>query len=648
MLDQRTTQPAANFDPLATFDSAGVFARGLAETTPVEAQTRLREVLTDVADWRRLDPDRLQALRVLDAQGMRMLEAMLAEYAALGPHVQSQDRRLAKPAFDLCAAFAQAFEHVLKFLRDPKAHKGLLARTPDIVVRLLRYREIEMALTMCQYDTWQRARWKALHDLYRLAREHGIATAKVVVGQRNGGAEVTVTPEEVYLRILLLDIAGSGQLLPGDIALTRRSLARWAEGLALVPLAAHAGGGPVDQAGFCLDIDVMGGLTRTAAAATDTLLWLDCAPLAAAIEAEIVALRQSSDPAAARRALVMARLAPLYAPQPLKVKRRGERSEVALASVQVAFGGLAGIYRMLRDEARHRSGRTASAPEVDEIFIGAVGATANPNRAFVTDGPDDGSTNAFEAMTAAGPAWQLRDSSDSGCRLRGRASELRHLLPGSLMAFREDDEAPWRLAVVRRLRKILGTNVELGVERLAVGPHRIVLVDPRAPRDDARSKPARTIAFYLPESPACPRIPIKTLVVPANEFAPAPHDDHGVSAQPRGTHEGAARAAGRFRLDDVRVRRRRALNAHRARYRTPITPAAASAAIRSPESPSRSRITFAVCSPRSGGGVVGERRRAEAERRARPAALSPRADAAGRTASRAPWPAGRRTPDRAC
>src|SRR4029450_11825993 len=97
----------------------------------------------------------------------------------------------------------------------------------------------------------------------------------------------------------------------------------------------------------------------------------------------------------------------------------------------------------------------------------------------VTRGTEGGSTNAFVAMSSGSSAWQVRDSSDSGCRLRGRTAELRHLLPGSLMAFREDEDAPWRLAVVRRLRKILGTNVELGVERLAVAPQRIVLTDPR-------------------------------------------------------------------------------------------------------------------------------------------------------------------------
>ncbi|HET9046759.1 MAG TPA: hypothetical protein VFO33_07365, partial [Casimicrobiaceae bacterium] len=465
MLDSRTAERTAALDPLATFDAAGVFARTLAEGRPDEAYTRLCEVVAEVVDWRRLDPDRLQALRVLDVQGVRMLEAMLAEYAALGPHVQSQDRRLAKPAFELCAAFAQAFEHILKFLRDPKIFKVLSSRTPDLIVRLMRYREIEMTLTLCQYDSWQRARWKTLHDLYRLACDHGAATSKVVVGQRDGGVEVTVTPQEIYLRIMLLDIAGGGQLLPSEIAATRRGLAQWVDDLTLAVLPASAVGEQFDRAGFCVDPEGGGGLSRSAPAATESLLWLDTAPLAAAIESEIASLRQSNDPFAASRVLLLSRLAPMYASQPLEVKRRGERNEVALGSVQVAFGGLEGIYRMLRDEARHRAGRTSSVvPEVDEIVIGEAGVPQNPNRACALNpmGSDDSTMNAFVAMTSAASAWQVRDSSDSGCRLRGRTTELRYLFPGSLMAFRDDEDTPWRLGVVRRLRKIVGTNVELG------------------------------------------------------------------------------------------------------------------------------------------------------------------------------------------
>src|SRR5207249_1396860 len=105
-----------------------------------------RAAAADVLDWRRVDAETLQRLRVLDGNAVRLLESMLSEYAALGVHVQSQDRRLARPAFDLCSAFAQAFEHVVKLARAPAAGRGMLARHPDLLVRLLRYRDIEMAL----------------------------------------------------------------------------------------------------------------------------------------------------------------------------------------------------------------------------------------------------------------------------------------------------------------------------------------------------------------------------------------------------------------------------------------------------------------------------------------------------------------------
>ena len=484
--------------------------RGLPDQQAVQALAQLRAAAADVLDWRRVDVDSLQALRTLDAAALRVLESMLAEFAALGAHVQAQDRRLVRPALELCAAFVQAFEHVVKLAREAR---GQLVRAPDVLVRLLRYRDIEMALTLCQYDSLQRARWRTLHDTYRLACELNLANTPVVVGQRAGGADVTVSAHEVYVRILLLEVAGAGQLLPSDIAATRRSLARWVEGLALQPAdATSLADGP---RGFWLNLDGMGGLTRNAPVPATGALWLDTTPLAGAIDAEVESLRESADPAAPRRHLLLSRIAPIYAPAPPVVKRRGERSENALAPAEVVTGGLEGLYRMLRDEARMRLDASTAAPPdpgVDEIVISAAGLPG--------EGSARGDDAGGESANGAAPAWQIRDASDSGCRLRGRAADLRMLLPGSLIAFREAKDAPWRLAVVRRLRKILGTNVELGVERLAVGPQRIVLTDPAAPRDPERGKRPRTIALYLPESAECPRIPIKTLVVPAHEFAP--------------------------------------------------------------------------------------------------------------------------------
>lgn len=475
-----------------------------------------------MADWRRIEPDRLQALRTVEVHAIRLLEGMIAEYVALGPQAAALERRLSRAAFELTTALAQAFEHVLKLIREATAHRSLLGRAPDLVVRLMRHREVELLLTLCRYDIWQRARWKSLHDLYRHARAAGIATSEVIVSRRANGTGAPVTPEEIYLRILLLDVAGRGHLLPVEIAATRRALARWTGRLALRPLPAAQADAPPALAGFCVDPNGGGGLARVATASAEDCLWLDTTPLAAALDAELAQSRDAASASAAanataaRKLLLLSRLASLYAPTPLHVQRRGERKSVALVSVQATIGGLHSVYRMLRDEAQGMRS-TVAAPSVDEITItepGSYGMRADGGYVATDDG-----TAAFPATATFGvplPSWQVRDSSDSGCRLRGRATDVRRLLPGSLMAFRDDETAHWNLAVVRRLRKLVGTNIELGVERLGRNPQRVILHGTATP--DANLE--RFVALCLPESSACPRVPIKTLLLPACEFAP--------------------------------------------------------------------------------------------------------------------------------
>jgi hypothetical protein len=121
------------------------------------------------------------------------------------------------------------------------------------------------------------------------------------------------------------------------------------------------------------------------------------------------------------------------------------------------------------------------------------------------------------------PWWHVRDRSDSGCRLRGRVSDLQRWAPGSLIVFRSDDSVPWTLAVVRRLKKLVGNNVELGVEHLGRNPQCVVMSpvapDTSDPVEPVDANSERFAALYLPESNSHPRIPIKTLIVPACDFS---------------------------------------------------------------------------------------------------------------------------------
>ena len=200
----------------------------------------------------------------------------------------------------------------------------------------------------------------------------------------------------------------------------------------------------------------------------------------------------------------------IYAPDPVRITRRGEREPVALP-VQL-ITGLPNIMQILREEARaHAKVAPMREPPAEGITFPPLDAT--------TDFP------AFADGDAAGPpplarangsgvaheVWQLRDRSDSGSRLRGQIDDLNRVIPGALIAFRESVDAPWTVSVVRRFRRLMVNFVELGVEHIGRRPSVVKMVaEP--------SGPSSFVALYLPPSERQPTMPIKTLLLPVRQF----------------------------------------------------------------------------------------------------------------------------------
>ncbi len=121
-----------------------------------------------------------------------------------------------------------------------------------------------------------------------------------------------------------------------------------------------------------------------------------------------------------------------------------------------------------------------------------------------------------------GYTWQMKDRSESGCRLRGRIVTSNRVLPGALVAFREHHNAPWTLAVVRRLRKRMGDRIDIGVEYIGRNPLVVTLaadVDRTAGSTVAPDKKRKYYAaIHLHESSGHPHLPFRTLILSAREF----------------------------------------------------------------------------------------------------------------------------------
>jgi hypothetical protein len=423
----------------------------------------------------------------------------------------ARERQLRHAVFELARAFAQAYLHFLDHIRGKRLRSAWVGAVPAILVRLFYHRQVELLLHLLRYEAWPRGRWREVHDAYRFGQE---VLAQLTSADEKGVAKSAIACEDMYVRLLLTQLLDTGQFPTPELAIARKWIARWSH---LVPLRAMDAGAAASAHGFIVDTAGATGLRRPSARSHGKCAWLDTTPIAAAIDSEIDAMRDDASVSRARRLALLARMRTVFAPVPMRVERRGERSVVALMSVQTSIGGLASTFSMLREEWRRRADTASPSAASSGDDISIMGRPPSPGRALAAV-IDDGSA-AFPATASFGvpqPSWQVCDRSVSGSRLRGRVSNPRRVVPGSLIAFRHDARAPWTLAIVRRLRRLPGSNVEVGVEHLGCNPQPIVLTLEQPGASGARCFPA----LYLRESAMEVNSRVRSLVLPASQFAP--------------------------------------------------------------------------------------------------------------------------------
>ena len=512
---------------LATVDGAEAFWRALPSDDPIASQVAICDALAQINGPRAAEINRLHALFAIERRSQSLLEGLLAEYVSPSSPSPDRERKVRQAVLELSRSFAQAYEFFLRHARGNDAGAEWAGHAPAILVQLFKHREIDLLVALYRYEAWPRGRWKELNSAYEFALVSEIARQPVGADHRNGKTVKTITLEQTFIRILLLQLMDSGQFLPSDIAVARQWIARWSELSSLESIDAHDGIlSAVD--GFVVNLAGYEGVKRlssshASAGTAGTCLRLDTARIAESIEHESVAVGNAAPAGGseamvhARRLALLSKLKIVFAPKRPRFKRRGERSEVASMSVQAMIGGLSSLFRMLRNESRRMADAVNSpSPYADEITISDVSNYAGVRRSPSPDGAMG--PLPLANLDVPQPLWEVRDRSESGCRLRGRTLNPRQSLPGSLMTFR-DNHTPWTVAIVRRFSKIVGDNVELGVEHIGRDPKRVVLLA-HDNKDTGNAKRGKIVALYLPESDAYPRIPIKTLIVPADEYSP--------------------------------------------------------------------------------------------------------------------------------
>ncbi len=500
-------------DPLGSPEAAKALWLSIAHAEPLAAVRVICDALNPSVEGRTPHIDRLRSLFVVDRRAQLLLERLLLRLASMPIDASPQERQLRHAVFELCRALALGYHRFLQHARNGWFRNEWIDAVPAMLVRLFYHRQVELLLHLFRYEPWPHGRWREMHDIYRWWRRVAPSAPARHDGETAANAS---TPDDMYVRMLLVQRLDCGQFTAPELIFARRRIARWSGLVSLSPLAS---GAAIPRNAYVVDLAGADGLRRACGSRDHgDCLSLDTVAIAMAVRRELDELRNCASSARACRIELLSRLADLFTPACDRVQRRGLRNPVVLASVQATVGGLASIFAML--QAQSKAGAASDlqpAPASPSLHFGQASRDASAQDAEL-----DGESSRFPPTASFGVpqlAWQVRDRSESGSRLRGRVSNPRRTMPGSLMAFREDGNAPWSLAIVRRLARLPGSNVEVGVEHLGRNPQPLVLM----PEDPARGQGEtreRFPALYLRDCATGSRVPIKALVVPTACYRP--------------------------------------------------------------------------------------------------------------------------------
>jgi hypothetical protein len=246
------------------------------------------------------------------------------------------------------------------------------------------------------------------------------------------------------------------------------------------------------------------------------------------IDQEMASLRESATlpdrgtPAArAGQLALLKKLAILFAPNPVDIKRRAERKPVAVA-VQAIVGFHYIVDELHRNGQRQTEGFLSAAVPETENTVSRFGHPALSAVFRATGNPSPIAAAVAGVFDRLPHIWQVKDRSDFGCRMRAQIDNMNGVIPGSLIAVRDSETAPWIVSVVRWFRRLMVDYVEIGVEYLGREPRFVKLVtdgDRDVPIADAPNFASRCFAaLYLPPSAQYPTMPIKTLLLSAHDF----------------------------------------------------------------------------------------------------------------------------------
>jgi hypothetical protein len=465
MFDWFSRSKVAN--PLVSVNGGKDWVRECGQLDPLVAAGELSVLLQRVAhDADEATPDWITGLVAADDALANVERALRKDYLACLATQNRQHEKIWDAAYRLTSRYFEAYvalaKHAPKWVQG-RTPKSLLAQ---MMARAIRYRELSYRYRLFRHEEWPPGTWLSVHQHFANACELQLENVTIGQEESTGVPASPITAAREYIRLLLMKLCFSGNLVPSELEELAEHIRDGAGelNLTLNPRAEH---------GFYVDLSQPFGLRfLNRSVSGGQFLYLDtsavCDRFKALLSSAEARLANANDPAVKRTlssqinifSAAAARVDPEFKPMLRTSPRVADRSPI-WATV--------GVVSMV---AALTSTREALMQTISEGTIYGNGDEMS-TFGFVRQSTIATYRPQAYASMGGGAAihrWELRDRSDTGFRCVASSEQSATMQLGTIVAVNDDGMSEWNITTVVRIVRGSAGYTELGLRTISRTP----------------------------------------------------------------------------------------------------------------------------------------------------------------------------------
>lgn len=405
---------------------------------------------------------RLAVLMLLDEKSQDVQDTLVQQYLRTSRMSRTVESQLWHAINSLYWEICRGYHiFVMDYSRNPRNYADETS-IPLVSLRAIRTFGLLLKWRAIRYLQPGPNLWLGLHQVYRVAETHGFHQNKRLLYPPHTTA---CSCEEIYLHILMLDLANSGTLYPRQLHLVDQWLVNWRIMLTLESaLYLH-------QHNFAVDLSADHGARRVRNPAADKpMRYWATTKLAHQLDIIQLALREGSPPLklgltedsrVAESIELLEHLQRCWAPLVVREQRRAPRERVKrMVDISHGFANITAQINTVDEKNSNPYGDNLMYMEADDVAI----------YGFVTERTKSHTTQIKKTRPGLLPEierWIMHDESTTGYGAIVETRNKSWLRVGALVATKPREGLDWRLGVVRRLFRLDEESSSVGIETFA-------------------------------------------------------------------------------------------------------------------------------------------------------------------------------------